>query len=378
MTRNKPFNGGYNYRGAPQAYYEQPQAEQEQPQYPHYNASQGEMYNQSAPGYTYQQPVIGGGEHGLAQPYYNSNDPSYQQSYQTQRPPYSGEQDQYSAPSPYQQPAQLPDGGQSQYGAPSPYQQPALPSYGEQQSNESATAGQQHCSDYPPNDGGPEVDAFKSHFDQPNAAPYEEKTDIHARPATHGESAAYSSPGAQEEDRGLMGALGGAAAGGFAGHRMGRHGIIGALGGALAGSLLEDRYKKHHNEQKLEQQHSWAQQQMDTGSVEHGHAGPEGNFHASAQGMRLEEEQFLVAECKAVDGRRHWSRLDLSDCLINNNGHLAWSRGGGFKASARNVRLSDNGQTLEAEVKDVEGRWNPVRIWLSEKISNDNGRLYMV
>ena len=51
-------------------------------------------------------------------------------------------------------------------------------------------------------------------------------------------------PNAQAEgDRGLMGALGGGAAGYFGGNKMGGHGIIGAIAGAVLGSKLEDKHK---------------------------------------------------------------------------------------------------------------------------------------
>jgi len=58
-------------------------------------------------------------------------------------------------------------------------------------------------------------------------------------------------PNAQAEgDRGLMGALGGGAAGYFGGNKMGGHGFIGALAGAVLGSKLEDKHKKpKHNNQ---------------------------------------------------------------------------------------------------------------------------------
>jgi outer membrane lipoprotein SlyB len=53
-----------------------------------------------------------------------------------------------------------------------------------------------------------------------------------------------------EGDRGLMGALGGGAAGYFGGNKMGGHGIIGAIAGAVLGSKLEDKKKdKKHNNQ---------------------------------------------------------------------------------------------------------------------------------
>ena len=47
-----------------------------------------------------------------------------------------------------------------------------------------------------------------------------------------------------EGDRGLMGALGGGAAGYFGGNKMGGHGIIGAIAGSILGSKLEDKHKK--------------------------------------------------------------------------------------------------------------------------------------
>ncbi|EXJ89708.1 hypothetical protein A1O3_02775 [Capronia epimyces CBS 606.96] len=47
-----------------------------------------------------------------------------------------------------------------------------------------------------------------------------------------------------ESDRGLLGAVGGGAAGAWGGHKAG-HGVLGALGGAILGSLAEDYAKKH-------------------------------------------------------------------------------------------------------------------------------------
>lgn len=43
-----------------------------------------------------------------------------------------------------------------------------------------------------------------------------------------------------------MGALGGGAAGYFAGNKMGGHNLVGALVGAIAGSKLEDKAKHKH------------------------------------------------------------------------------------------------------------------------------------
>lgn len=53
----------------------------------------------------------------------------------------------------------------------------------------------------------------------------------------------------QEGDRGLLGAMGGGAAGYFGGNKMGGHGIIGAIAGAVLGSKLEDHQKKPKHDQ---------------------------------------------------------------------------------------------------------------------------------
>jgi hypothetical protein len=61
-----------------------------------------------------------------------------------------------------------------------------------------------------------------------------------------GQYGATDPAGAQEGDRGLMGAV----AGGLGGHYLGGkagHGIIGTLAGAFMGSKLEDKYKESHH-----------------------------------------------------------------------------------------------------------------------------------
>lgn len=66
-----------------------------------------------------------------------------------------------------------------------------------------------------------------------------------------GQNYGPTDPNAQAEgDRGLMGALGGGAAGYFGGNKLGGHGIMGAIAGAVLGSKLEDKHKdKKHNQQ---------------------------------------------------------------------------------------------------------------------------------
>ena len=52
-----------------------------------------------------------------------------------------------------------------------------------------------------------------------------------------------------EGDRGLLGAVGGGAAGAYGGHKVG-HGFLGAVGGAILGSLTEDFAKDKHKKHK--------------------------------------------------------------------------------------------------------------------------------
>ena len=104
-----------------------------------------------------------------------------------------------------------------------------------------------------------------------------------------------------------------------------------------------------------------------------------GNYSASSRGTRLVDEgRTLVAECRDVDGVHRESRLDLNSCLANLNGSLRWARGGNFRPSARDVRLVDGGRVLEAELGDGRGGWVRNHIRLDERIENSNGRLAMI
>ena len=196
-----------------------------------------------------------------------------------------------------------------------------------------------------------------------------------------------------------MGALAGGAAGGFAGHKM-NHGILGTLGGAVAGSMLEDKFKDSHKEKKpkkdkkdkKEKKHkksrrgsgsSSSSSSSSSDSGESSHALPvammAGNYSASSRGVRLEDDgRTLVADCRDVNGHHRESRLDLNACLTNTNGSLRWARNGNFRASARDVKLVDGGRVLEAELGDGRGGWVRNHVKLDERIENANGQLSMI
>jgi hypothetical protein len=163
--------------------------------------------------------------------------------------------------------------------------------------------------------------------------------------------------------------------GGYAGHKM-NHGIIGTLGGAYAGHKLEDKWKEHHNKPELA-----AQQPMQPPVQQHqtSHTQMLGNFSMSSSRISLDRDYDLIAECTAVNGHQKMSSISLNQVLTNEDGHFKWvSSGGNFGGSARNVQLVDGGKVLEAELCKCDGSWNHDRIYLDEKIGNEDGDLRFV
>ncbi|KKY32486.1 putative glutamine-serine-proline rich [Diaporthe ampelina] len=185
--------------------------------------------------------------------------------------------------------------------------------------------------------------------------------------------------GPEGEDRGVMGALAGGAAGAWAGHRV-NHGLLGALGGAFAGHKLQDAFHDHtkHKNDEHKQSHSpqppqYAQQSPLPPPEQHF----VGNFSASSTQMNMDGDYDLIASCRRRDGSQRLTSISLNNCLTNDDGHFRWAKGGNFGASARNVRLIDGGRTLEAELRNCGGSWVWDRIALDERIGNSNGDLVM-
>lgn len=264
----------------------------------------------------------------------------------------------------------------------------------------------------------------------------------------------------QESDRGVMGALAGAAAGGYGAYKLAgpatghnkTSGLVGALGGALTGHVLQDgaeHWKDSHDEKKKKEkeekkhkhdneQHGGHHDRRDSNDrPRSGHFA--GGFTNSSQDVRLDAhgEFNLHAQCRRMDGSLQSSTLSLNRILENDNGTFRWSNGhssggpsfatvesgdtlraiaarhncsyeelarhngiqnpdmiypgqrlevpggghssggGNFGASARNVRLVDGGQTLEAELQR-NGDWVTSSICLDERIGNKNGCLELV
>jgi hypothetical protein len=309
--------------------------------------------------------------------------------------PYQQQRGPYDAP---QQPSSYGSPG----GPPPSYNQYALPSnspYAHVSQNDYAAPPspyeQQHQHMQPPHGSPYSAPAQQQYASPPlpSHSPYQYQQEPSRHPqsppsqGTYGEAASYLTPGqpgapAGDQDRGLMGALAGGAAGAFAGHKV-NHGFLGALGGAFAGHKLQDAISDHNKQKKEEkkqqshspQPHQYAQHPPPSHSPRPQYAG---NFSASSTQMSIDKDYDLIASCRRVDGSQRLTSISLNDCLTNSDGHLRWARGGGFGASARNVRLVDGGRTLEAELRNCAGRWVWDRIALDEKIGNNDGDLVMV
>lgn len=105
---------------------------------------------------------------------------------------------------------------------------------------------------------------------------------------------------------------------------------------------------------------------------------PAGNFRASSQQVSLGDNCMLKAWCE--DSHRKWrqSNLNLNNVLGNSDGFFRWvSTGstGNFKESARNIRLTDDGAILQAELRNNSGEWKQSQISLNDRITNAEGQL---
>jgi len=187
-------------------------------------------------------------------------------------------------------------------------------------------------------------------------------------------------PPATNEDRGVLGAVAGGAAGAYAGHKM-HHGFLGGLGGAYAGHKLEQMYGRHNQKPPSPQPGS---PPVPHGSRP-GHRQPisdsiprsKGNFSASAREIRLEGDFELVASVRCTNGSERVSRIDLNSVLSNDNGRFHWVKeGGNFATSAREVHLAPSGPPeLRAELKTLDGKWVRASVRLDEEIENQDGNL---
>jgi hypothetical protein len=167
-------------------------------------------------------------------------------------------------------------------------------------------------------------------------------------------------------------------------------GVLGALGGAFAGHKLEEAYKHHHNKpfpspspSPAPPQYAPQQQYVPPPAPPQqysvGGLALRGNFSASSTSITLDGDYDLIASCGTTRGDRKLSSISLNQVITNDDGNFKWVHSGGnFGASARNVRLTEGGTVLEAELATRDGRWNHAKTWLNEMITNDDGELKYV
>lgn len=179
-----------------------------------------------------------------------------------------------------------------------------------------------------------------------------------------------------EEDRGLMGALAGGAAGAYGGHKV-HHGFLGTIGGAIAGSLAEDAYKNHERRKSQQRLYEQQQQQYQQQGYRQQSMRMAGNFSESSRDISLRHTQ-LHAYCADVHGDHRESELNLNDCFTNEWGQLRWQRDGNFAPSSRDFRLIEGGRIFECECNDGNGGWRHNMIHLDERITNEDGHLRLL
>jgi hypothetical protein len=269
--------------------------------------------------------------------------------------------------------------------------------YGEQQQRYDYAQGRpsEQYQGYPPQETYP----YEASYDQqPQAPDYNvfyhdgsaQQKYTHSQSDTFPQPHGQVQPGNPEEEKGVMGALAGGAAGAYGGHKLGHHGFLGGLAGAYMGHKLEDKYKENRHHSRPHSRRSSSSSSSSPSPDHHPtkpiglgapHGAPTGvhlagNFSASARQISLDGDYDLIAECGTADGHKKLSSISLNSVLTNNNGNFQWVQAGGnFGASARNVRLADGGRLLEAELCSQDGHWRHAKICLDEKIENSNGDL---
>ncbi|VUC37289.1 unnamed protein product [Clonostachys rosea] len=287
--------------------------------------------------------------------------PAIQDSYN----PHSDQRQQYQPYQAYGQGGQYPD---------QPQHHQSYQSYGQYtQNNQQA---------YPPSPQQP-VYASQSH-----GAGQSEPPPPYGYPPQQHAASDYNNP---EGERGVLGALAGGAAGGFGGYKVGGKvgghskttAVLGALAGAYAGHKLQDTVSGKSDDEKKKKEDKKDKKKKERSRSRSRSREFRGNFSGSSEDIYLEHDSHtLVARCWPVDGDLRSSSIDLNRYLENSWGNFRWVDGangtGNFIASARKVRLRDNGKRLEAELGCGNGEWAISSINLDERIGNENGSLRFV
>lgn len=395
----RPMSSDAPSEGRPAGYPYSP----DQLSYPSY--VRGHSYQQPAPA-PVQSPYLYTGQ---PSPRYAAPQP-YSQQY-PQQPTYAeapASQPAYSPQPPYSPQSPQPPYPSSQ---PSAFEAPTQPQYASPPAAQPTYSPQPQYSPQPPQSPQPaafEAPAQPQYADPPAPPPYSSSAfgddvpgDVKKEYSDVDPMTGASIPSGTDEERGLMGAMLGGATGAYAGHKV-NHGFIGALGGAYAGHKLEDAWKDHRNSRPSSSSSQQHQQPMiappQPQYAEVPAIAPEpvfapspvpsprpepprfGNFSHSSARISLDRDYDLIAECRTLNGQQKLTSISLNQLLSNMNGHFQWAgaEAGNFGASARNVRLVDDGRFLEAELRAMDGNWRQDRVHLDARIMNVDGDLQLV
>ncbi|KAE8140742.1 Cyanovirin-N [Aspergillus pseudotamarii] len=100
------------------------------------------------------------------------------------------------------------------------------------------------------------------------------------------------------------------------------------------------------------------------------------DFQSSAQNIRVEGKNILVAELRCEDGQWREARVNLDEHLGNDDGHFQWG-GQNFSETAKDVHFAIEGGSnvpvLRAQLRDRNGNYQPRDVNLGERVYNANG-----
>ncbi|KAF7534207.1 hypothetical protein G7054_g6426 [Neopestalotiopsis clavispora] len=106
-----------------------------------------------------------------------------------------------------------------------------------------------------------------------------------------------------------------------------------------------------------------------------------GNFFATAEGLRLEDNHFLRGRLQRIDGEWVDTEINLNEHIGNADGHFEWNSSG-FADSAEDIYLSIEGTgpvaVLRARLRREDGEWESRDLNLSERLANNDGQFHVM
>ena len=97
------------------------------------------------------------------------------------------------------------------------------------------------------------------------------------------------------------------------------------------------------------------------------------SYHLTSRDIQI-SDATLSAVCRANYGKWHTSQLNLDAHIGNTNGDFVWGSQG-FSKGARNVRVTNGGKVLEAELPDGANSYRKAAVDIARKLANVDGTL---